>query len=141
MATNYYLVIVDANDHPVYEAEYGPLSRGEVKKEDWRQLIQFIAYSSLDVIDESIMNSNGFYFKVIDKFNEWFVSAHITPSGMRMVVLHDARNEDAIKNFLFDCHELYSRMLLSPFFDPNSSIQSVHFDSKVKALMKKYFQI
>jgi hypothetical protein len=81
------------------------------------------------------------------------------------MILHDQRNEEAIRNFFSDVYELYvkvrtaffvilhnissflmgvsvfqhSQILLNPFYSVNTPILSSSFDQKVKALGKKYF--
>jgi hypothetical protein len=76
--------------------------------------------------------------KAVDKFNELLISAYVTPGKARLMVLHDVRNEDGIKNFLHDVHELYVKVLLNPFHSPQMPIKSETFDARVRALAKKY---
>lgn len=40
------------------------------------------------------------------RLQDQFVSAYATPSGMRLLLLHDGRSDDAIKAFFTDAHEL-----------------------------------
>lgn len=65
-----------------------------------RHVIQMIANASLDVIEDEMRKQNVMYvswndkmiveimiryFKAIDKFNEWTVSAFVTPGSKKMV--------------------------------------------------------
>ncbi|XLR47168.1 hypothetical protein S83_031828, partial [Arachis hypogaea] len=56
----------------------------------------------------------------------------------RFMLLHDSRNDDGIKSFFQDVHELYIKTLLNPLYLPGSRITSSHFDTKVRALARKY---
>jgi hypothetical protein len=49
--------------------------------------------------------SSSPYLKVVDRYGEWLVSAYLCPSGERLMLLHDVKSEDAIKQFLFEASE------------------------------------
>lgn len=78
------------------------------------------------------------YLKAVDKFNELLISAYVTPGRARLMMLHDVRNDDGIKNFFHDVQELYVKILLNPFHSSTQAITSETFDARVKALGKKY---
>ena len=78
------------------------------------------------------------YLKTVDKFNEQLISAYVTPGRARFMLLHEARNEDGIKNFFHDVHELYVKVILNPFHSPRMPIKSETFDARVRAVGKKY---
>ena len=78
------------------------------------------------------------YLKVIDKYNEYLVSAYITASGDRFLILHDVKNEEAIRVFFLEAYELYLKCLLNPFYEKGQVIDSKLFDTKIKMLAKKH---
>lgn len=111
-----------------------------LKKDDTPYFYQFIAHASLDFLDDKLTTkSSGMYFPNIDRFNEWAVSAFVTPSFLRFIVLHDAKNDDGIKNFCQEIYENYIKYLLNPFYTANEPIKSEAFDKKVIISAKRYF--
>ncbi|KAF9216532.1 TRAPP subunit [Podila verticillata] len=143
-----YFVMIGTKDNPLYEAEFvsvntarsssGGATIPEAKKEEFRHLNQFIAHSALDMVEDIQWSTNQMYLKSIDKFNERFISAYLTAGNIKMLLLHDAKSEDAIRNFFNECYELYIKTLLNPFYEPNSIISSTAFDTKVRMSAKRY---
>jgi len=103
-----------------------------------RHVIQMIANASLDVIEDVMRKENTMYFKSVDKFNEWTVSAFITPGNMKFVLLHEGKNDDGIKSFFMDVWELYVKTMMNPFHTAHSPIKSNVFDTRVRQSAKKY---
>ncbi|URE48769.1 Sedlin, N-terminal conserved region [Musa troglodytarum] len=111
MANTACFIIVSRNDIPIYEAEVG----SAIKKEEAAQQHQFILHAALDIVEDLAWTTNAIF-----------------------MLLHDSRNEDGIKSFFQEVQELYIKILLNPLYLPGSRITSSHFDTKVRALARKY---
>ncbi|KAH0466604.1 hypothetical protein IEQ34_003842 [Dendrobium chrysotoxum] len=156
MASTACFIIVSRNDIPIYEAELG----SAVKKEEATHQHQFILHAALDIVQDLAWTTSAMFLKAMDRFNELVVSVYVTADDLlvtfamishlfffslincflhtRLMLLHDSRNEDAIKSFFQEVHELYLKILLNPLYLPGSRITSSHFDTKVRALARKY---
>ncbi|QCE15194.1 hypothetical protein DEO72_LG11g2203 [Vigna unguiculata] len=136
MATTACFIIVSRNDIPIYEAEVGVAA----KREDAAQLHQFILHAALDIVQDLAWTTSAMYLKSVDRFNELMVSVYVTAGHIlyMLMLLHDSRNDDGIKSFFQEVHELYIKTLLNPLYLPGSRITSSHFDTKVRALARKY---
>ena len=103
---------------------------------------QFMAHASLDFVDEKLSaKTSNTFFPNIDRFNEWSISAFVTPSYLRFIVLHDLKNDENIKSFSHDVYETYIKLLLNPFYAHNEPIKSDQFDRKVKMASKRHLGV
>ncbi|ORX58979.1 Sedlin [Hesseltinella vesiculosa] len=133
---SYYFAIVGVTDNPIYETEIIPSSRSS--RDDHKHLNQFIVHAALDVVEEVQWNTQAMFLKSIDRFNEYFVSCFVTAGNVKLMLLHDQKSEDSIKNFFNEVYEQYIKVLLNPFYEKNSLITNGQFDQKVKASARRY---
>ncbi|KAH0876318.1 hypothetical protein HID58_073680 [Brassica napus] len=125
MANTACFIIVGRNDIPIYEAEVGSAP----KREDAAQLHQFILHAALDVVQDLAWTTSAMFLKSVDRFNDLVVSVYVTAGHILF---------NGIKSFFQEVHELYIKVLLNPLYLPGSRITSSHFDTKVRALARKY---
>ena len=127
--------IVSRDDVPIYEVDLGAV----VKKEnDAVHLHQFVIHAALDFVDERAWETNAMNLKLVDKFNDLTVCAFVTAGRVRFMLLCDPRLEDSVRNFFTDVHELFLRIVMNPFYDPNERIASAAFDARVKAIGRRH---
>ncbi|KAJ0755423.1 putative trafficking protein particle complex subunit 2 [Helianthus annuus] len=147
MASTACFMIISKNDIPIYEAEVGTAP----KKEEAAHQHQFILHAALDVVQDLAWTTSAMFLKAIDRFNDLVVSVYVTAAiHTRLMLLHDSRNDDGIKSFFQEVHELYIKAssfsvhftlastLLNPLYLPGSRVTSSHFDTKVRALARRY---
>lgn len=128
-----FMIIGCSKSEPLYEAEFGPGSSGD----DMAYLHQFILHSSLDMI-QSVMWSNGSTFlRTVDRFNSLLVSAYATPGGAILLLLHQGKAEDAVRQFFTEAHDLYTKYMLNPFASFDAPITSPQFDALIRQTAKK----
>jgi hypothetical protein len=105
-----------------------------------RPLAQFILHAALDLVDEMQWKTQTTFLRTIDRYNDLFISAMVTHGSVRMLLLHEAKNDEAIRSFFTEVHELYIRVLLNPFYDVNTRIKSPSFDSRVKLIAQSHLR-
>ncbi|GAA5917060.1 hypothetical protein JCM6882_001917 [Rhodosporidiobolus microsporus] len=116
----------------------GGVGYGNKAGPNGRHVMQLVAHASLDVVEDVQWTNGGMYLKSIDKFQEWTISAWLTPGGVKIVLLHELKNDDGIRLFFQEVWETYVKTLLNPFHELNAPIRSQTFDARVKASAKKH---
>lgn len=73
---------------------------------------QFAAYAALDAVDLAQRSAESMCLGVVDRAigpdgaSEWLVSAYITLSGYRLLLLHELKiDEGILKSFFWECHQ------------------------------------
>merc|ERR1712062_611157 len=92
-----------------------------------------------DLVEARARSTSNCFLKSVDRFNEWHISAFVTPGGAKFLMVHDHVNEDGIRNFFADVHEIWIRLRLNPFYQPDSEIKNRHFIQRVKQYGQRDF--
>lgn len=103
-----------------------------------RYELQMIAHSALDTIEDALITSPYLYLKSVDRIQEYTTSCFVLPGNVKMVLLHEHKHEDGIKNFFLDVWEAYLKVSMNPFQDPNAPIENAAFDARVRTAAKKF---
>ncbi|KAK9281695.1 hypothetical protein L1049_004599 [Liquidambar formosana] len=106
MAGTACFIIVSRNNIPIYEAEVG----SALKKEDAAHQHHFILHAALDIVQDLAWTTSAMFLKGADKFDGLVVSVYVTAGHTRLMLLHDSRNDDGIKSFFQEVHELYIKV-------------------------------
>lgn len=84
-----YFAIIGSKDNPLYELDMNStpkLSSNEGGGEtDNKHLNQFIVHAALDVLEDVQWQTNSTYLKVIDRFNDFYISAYVLPSSTSLI--------------------------------------------------------
>lgn len=155
--SSYYFTIIGTQDNPIYEVEFSsfknipsstttaPYVPGKSQfQPSIKELLPFIANSSLDLIEESQWSSTPLHLGKVDSFYGLLVNAFLTQGNIKLILCYDGNvsgsksEENSIKQFFIEINELYVKNLLNPFYSVNDPIISPEFDLKVKLLAKKY---
>ncbi|KAK2726378.1 trafficking protein particle complex subunit 2-like [Artemia franciscana] len=137
----YHFLIVGQHEGLVYEMNFIGNQKDQQSFDEHRHLIHFVGHNSLDVINETRLSTNAMYLKTVDRFNEWFVSAFVTASHAKFIMLHDIKNDEGIKNFFNDAYEHYIKLCMNPFYNCKSYISSPSFDKKIQYLGRKFLAV
>lgn len=76
--------------------------------------------------------------KSIDKFNQYYVTAFITASQMKFIMVHDDKKDEGIKSFFGEVYENYIKHSMNSFYKINTPIKSTWFEKRTLALFKSH---
>ncbi|KAF4696493.1 RNA-binding protein 42 [Perkinsus olseni] len=82
---NLFMIVDGKDDLPLYSAD---LSSSAGRRDDSPHLDQFVMHSSLDVIDEAMWGTTDTFFPMVDRFNDFLISAFLGASNVRFLLLH-----------------------------------------------------
>lgn len=131
------LFVIVGRNEPLYEVELNKRGGSGTADATTRQNY-FILHSALDLVERAAWTTNRMHLGVIDKVNNQQVSTFLTAGNIKFMLLHSGRNDDSIRNFFQDVYELYVKLSLNPFYRYDTPINSTAFDTRVKALARKY---
>lgn len=148
------MLLIVGSCEPLYEAEFTQ-SNAPKQSEETAHLNQFILHSAMDMVDMAMEEKADMcasrprpfsprrakrrrYLRIVDKFNDQNVFAYVTAGQVKFLLLHEGRNEDAVRNFFLEVHELYVKLVMNPFYEHDTPITSPTFDRAVHALARRH---
>ena len=161
LMTSYYFSIIGTRDNPIYEFEFssfkGSASSNQVPgcsqfSAGVKEILPFIANSSLDLVEDAQFTTLKFSLGKIDSFYGLDVSAFVTQGNIKFILCYERSvgdtqgssnplskyDENSIRQFFMEANELYVKCLLNPFYSVNDAITSPDFDLKLKTGARKY---
>ncbi|CAG8960689.1 hypothetical protein HYFRA_00013457 [Hymenoscyphus fraxineus] len=160
---SYYFAIIGTSDNPIFEYEFGTAKAGGdgVPRfpEQARHMNQFIVNASLDNVEDVQWGGGQMYLKNIDRYYNNYISAFITGSNTKFLLLHhpttpsttstrastsipanptSPQTEEAIKQFFVEVYENWLKTVMNPFYTQGMRIDSPVFRGRVAAAGRKY---
>ena len=131
---NSQFIIVGTKDNPLFNANF--IKNADLNKDP--TLNEFIIYAALDQVDELLRTQSSANFKVVDRHGDWYVSAFITNSSYKFMLLHDVKNDEAVKSFFLEAFEAFCKVLMNPFYEFDTKIKNKAFGAKIEQLAKRF---
>jgi trafficking protein particle complex subunit 2 len=127
--------IVSPSDKLIYSCD---LSASNAIRDDPPHLDELILYSSLDLVDRTMATSSDAYLKVVDRFNDFLVSAFVPISSTKFLLLHKhGSNDESIRIFFQEAYTLYTSLVANPAYSIGSVISQDSFVQKVRDLGRR----
>ena len=115
------LFLIVGRNEPLYAAEFTPSNdrphSASTATDSTTRQNYFVMHSALDLVDQAVWTTSSMYLKVVDKVNHQLVSAFLTASHVKFLLLHQGKSEDAIRFFFQEIYELYVKVSSVCFFD------------------------
>ncbi|KAL8998659.1 MAG: hypothetical protein Q9169_002320 [Polycauliona sp. 2 TL-2023] len=131
---SYYFCIVNTRDQPTFELEFGTSKQGGDGvarfSQEARELNPFLVHASLDYVDDLQWFTNSMYLKRIDHISHTHISAYLTPTSTRFLLLHlpHPPNTSPIpppqSSTSYSPYGPYTNAFPGTTFNPSSSISS-----------------
>ncbi|EPY33666.1 trafficking protein particle complex 2 [Strigomonas culicis] len=125
--------VVGPHDSVIYE--YGG------SDSDGVQLMrQFFAYSSLDIIDDTVWAKGDFYLNRIDRpsSEQLYISAYVGLSPVKLILMHDNDQGDNVRLFFTEAYNIIAKYLINPFSEPAKDVSGSNFHEALISIYKKY---
>jgi hypothetical protein len=102
---------------------------------------QFMAHSSLDLVEEALWTRPDFYLTKVDRFEEakYFVSAYVGFAPLKLLLMQDTEPHDNVRPFFTEAYELVVKYLSNPFASPTQPIRNREFEDRLVGIYNKYF--
>lgn len=136
MSRNYYFAIVSRTNKLLYETQFFNVNK--LPEGDSLFFKQLVANAALDMVEEFQWRTKHMFLKCVDRCEQWFVLAFVTPSLAKFVLVCDRMNEQEIRLFFFEVLELFIKYTMNPFYDDGARIESERFAEKVGICGRKY---
>ncbi|GAA6008996.1 hypothetical protein JCM11491_005706 [Sporobolomyces phaffii] len=136
--TSFSIFGATASPRPPAAAAASTVGYGHKTGPNGKHVMQLVAHASLDVVEDVQWTNGAMYLKSIDKFQDWSISVWLTPGGVKLILLHEVKNDEGIRLFFQETWENYVKTLLNPFHELNAPIRSSVFDQRIKASAKKH---
>jgi hypothetical protein len=105
------LFLIVGRNEPLYSAEFTNANdRPSTASDSTTRQNYFVMHSALDLVDKQVWTTSSMYLKVVDKVNHQLVSAFLTASHVKFLLLHQGRSDDTIKFFFQEIYELYVKV-------------------------------
>eukprot|EP00750_Incisomonas_marina_P016642 INCI19249.1.p1 GENE.INCI19249.1~~INCI19249.1.p1 ORF type:complete len:147 (-),score=27.64 INCI19249.1:195-635(-) len=137
MADAAVFMMVSDTDFPVFEAYFqGYATQSELVKNQK----DYILYSALDMVDNELLLSTKNYYEELDSFNEWKISAFVSPGQTKYLLMHRNECREGISAFFKEVHQHYVETVLNPFYRLGTVITTPVFARSVNRSARKWLE-